>query len=231
MKYCSKCGKEITGTESFCPVCGTKIPEDGAENSAPLFSKAPKAASYSGYTGTVINSYNNLKEAKPMFLATVAALILNIALMFSDMVEIRLIISSRSGSFISILNEMKKLIESYGGSASDTGDAQYLLPLLNIGVIATVAAVVLTVLPILLGKAYQKKYLILNYIAAIYNFLLYFVIVLVYSLASSSEIEIKFMAYVYIAETVLAFVITKLFSSKLKNTQKAAIAAGTESTK
>lgn len=230
MKYCSKCGKEITDAESFCPACGTKISADGAENSTPLFSK-PEKSTFDGYTGKIIRSYNNLKEAKAMFLATVAALILNIALMFSDMVEIRLIISSRSGSFISILNEMKKLIESYGGSASDTGDAQYLLPLLNIGVIATVAAVVLTVLPILLGKAYQKKYLILNYIAAIYNFLLYFVIVLVYSQASSSEIEIKFMAYVYIAETVLAFVITKLFSSKLKKTQKAAIAAGTESTK
>lgn len=231
MKYCSKCGKEIAGTESFCPVCGTKIPGDGAENSAPLFSQAPKSASYSGYTGKIINSYNNLKEAKPLFLATAAAFILNIALMFSDMIEIRIIFSSKSGSFIKVLNEMKKLIESYGGSASDTGDAQYLLPLLNIGVIAAVAAIVLTVLPIVLGKAYQKKYLILNYIASIYNFLLYFVIVLVYSQASSSEIEIKFMAYVYLAETVFAFVITKLFSSKLKKTQKAAIAAGTESTK
>lgn len=166
-----------------------------------------------------------------MFLATVAALILNIILMFSDMMEISIIFSSRSGSFIKVMNDMKKLIENYGGSASDTGDAQYLLPLLNIGIILAVVSIVLTILPILLGKAYQRKYLVLDYIASAYNFLLYFVIILVYSQAASSGIEIKFMAYVYLAETAAAFIVTKLFSSKLKKMQKAAITTGTENIK
>lgn len=39
MKYCSKCGKEVTDSEVFCPACGAKIPMESTDSGTSLHSK------------------------------------------------------------------------------------------------------------------------------------------------------------------------------------------------
>lgn len=230
MAFCRKCGKELAATESFCSACGTKV--DGINFSdavssvkrgtAQLAEKVTQNVQGSEAKSNIAKSYEGLRTAKTMFWVTLGSVLLNFILMFSDMVKINLMITSKSGSFIKIMHELKDLVTGFGGSSSDLGDAAYLIPMLNVSIILTVAALVLTALPILLGKAYNRKSLILNYVSMIYNFLLYLIVILAYSAQSSgySEIEIKFMAYVYLVETVAVIVITKMFSKKVKAVQR-----------
>lgn len=225
MAFCRKCGKELADTESFCSACGTKV--DGINFSdavssvkrgtAQIAEKVTKNVRGSDYKNKLLNSYNGLQSAKTMFLVTLGSVLLNFILMFFDMAKINLFIVSESGSFIKIMNNIKDLSSSYGG-----GDAEVFLPLLTISIILTLASLVLAALPVLLGKSYNKKFLILNYITMIYNFLIYLVMILGYSASegSYSTTEVTFMAYVYLAETIAVIIITKIFSNKLKAVQK-----------
>ena len=225
MAFCRKCGKELADTESFCSACGTKV--DGINFSdavssvkrgtAQIAEKVTKNVQGSDYKSKLLNSYNGLQSAKTMFLVTLGSVLLNFILMFFDMAKINLFIVSESGSFIKIMNDIKDLASSYGG-----GDAEVFLPLLTISIILTLASLVLAALPVLLGKSYNKKFLILNYITMIYNFLIYLVMILGYSASegSYSTTEVTFMAYVYLAETIAVIIITKMFSNKLKAVQK-----------
>ena len=228
MAFCRKCGKELADTESFCSDCGTKV--DGINFSdavssvkrgtAQIAEKVTKNVQGSDYKSKLLNSYNSLQSAKTMFLVTLGSVLLNFILMFSDMFSINLFITKESGSLIKMVHDLKDLVTSYGGSTEDLGDLQYLIPILNISIILTVAAFVLTALPIILGKAYNRKSLIVNYISMIYNILLYLIVILAYSSSSSSDIEIKFMTYVYLIESLAVIIITKMFSNKLKAVQK-----------
>lgn len=228
MAFCRKCGKELASTESFCSACGTKV--DGMNFSdamssvkrgtAQIAEKVTQNVQTSDMQNKILNSYNSLQTAKTMFLVTLGSILLNFILMFSDMVKINLFITQKSGSLIKIMHELKDLITSYGGSSSDLGDAAYLIPMLNISIILTIAAFVFTALPIILGKAYNRKSLVLNYISMVYNLLLYLLVILVYSSTSTSEIELKFMIYVYLIESLAVIVITKMFSNKVKAVQK-----------
>ena len=234
MAFCRKCGKELADTESFCSVCSTKV--DGINFSdavssvkrgtAQIAEKVTKNVQGSDYKSKLLNSYNGLQSAKTMFLVTLGSVLLNFILMFFDMAKINLFIVSESGSFIKIMNDIKDLASSYGGG----GDAEVFLPLLTISIILTLASLVLAALPVLLGKSYNKKFLILNYITMIYNFLIYLVMILGYSASegSYSTTEVTFMAYVYLAETIAVIIITKMFSNKVKAVQKAEAAKAAE---
>ena len=236
MAFCRKCGKELADTESFCSACGTKV--DGINFSdavssvkrgtAQIAEKVTKNVQGSDYKNKLLNSYNGLQSAKTMFLVTLGSVLLNFILMFSDMFSINLLITQKSGSLIKMMHELKYLVTSYGGSSADLGDVQYLIPMLNISIILTLAAFVLTALPIILGKVYSRKSLIVNYISMIYNILLYLIVILAYSSSSSSDIEIKFMTYVYLIESLAVIIITKMFSNKLKAVQKAEAAKAAE---
>ena len=62
----------------------------------------------------------------------------------------------------------------------------------------------------------------------IYNILIYLTVILAYSPDPSSEMEIKFMTYVYIIESFAVIIITKMFSNKVKAVQKAEAAKAAE---
>lgn len=240
MAYCRKCGKELSASESFCSACGTKV--DGINfndavssvkrSTVQLTEKVAQGIQDSNQPNKILSSYNNLGTAKPMFLVTVGALILNLILMFSDMLQINLFFSMESGSFVGLLNDLKDTVKSYGGSSSDLGELEYVIPMFNLGVVVIVVAIILTVLPILLGKEYSKKYISFNYIATIYNFLLYIITILVISDTSAygSEIIVGFMTYAFLAETLATLIITGIFSSRLKQLKaQSAAPTGTQS--
>ena len=215
MPFCKKCGKELSSSEAFCPSCGTKV--DGLNFSDAVSSvkrettqiadKVAQSVKSGEYKNSLLTAYGKLGAAKEAFWLTLGSIVLNLILMFTDMVKISLLIAETSGSFYKIMTELK----DYGG------DPEFLLPMMNISIIVTIAALVLTTLPILLNKPFNKKYLSLNYLSMIYNFLLYLFMIIAYSTSEAGDyIEIKFMAYLYLAETVAVIVITKKFAKKAK---------------
>ncbi len=222
MSYCKKCGKELASSENFCSNCGTKV--DGVtfqdavssvkRSTVQLSENVIKNVQSFDFGNKAKATFESLGQAKPFFFATVCAYLLNFLLSFSDMVELSLLFYSQSASFLGFF----QLIKDYYGSGSD---ADYCIPIIVACNIMTIISVALTALPFLFGKKYNKKFLLLNYFSSILETLVYlFLIVVFKSSQYSSEVHIQFMAYVFVAETIAAFVCTVAFSSKLKSIER-----------
>lgn len=220
MSYCRKCGKELEFGAKFCPSCGTKVDTVSfsevvssvkSETEKVSKSVAQKAKS-TDFGKNAKTTLELLGSAKPLFFATIAMFVLNFFLSFSDMIEFTLVFSTRSTSFLGLF----KLEREYTGKGSG-GDADYMIPILTVCLILIVASAVLTALPLLFGKEYNRRFLLLNYWSSLAVVLVYVFLCIVYKLSNYSEnINIKFMTYVYIAQTVACFVVTLAFSKKLK---------------
>lgn len=222
MSYCKKCGKELSNSESFCPSCGTKVDSMSFSDAvaqvkretAEFSKKVAQNVKSSDYGGKIKTSLSLLGAAKPLFFVTIIMFVLNFFLSFSDMLEITIIFSSRSESFLGLF----KLFREYAGSG---GDADYFIPILTVCNILVVASALLTALPLLFGKEYNKHFLILNYISSVFVVAVYILLCAAYS--DSNEVNVKFMAYLYIIQTIACFAVTIIFSKKLKegSTKKA----------
>lgn len=219
MPYCKKCGKELSSSESFCPSCGTKV--DSISFSDALSQVKREAAEFSqkvaenvkssDYGGKIKTSLSLLGSAKPLFFATVIMFVLNFFLSFADMLDITIIFSSRSASFLGLF----KLLKEYAGSG---GDAEYFIPILTVCSILIAFSALLTALPLLFGKKYNRLFLILNYISSVFVAAVYILLCAAYR--DSSEVNVKFMGYFYIIQTIACFAVTFIFSRKLKENRQ-----------
>ena len=195
--YCRNCGRQLSETEKFCCQCGTKV--DGVDFKSAVSSvkrsasqaaqKAATTVKSSGYGAKVASAFGSLEKAKPFFIVTVALLLLNFFLTFTDMIKFSFLFWGQSGTFAGCI----KALAEFDGSDSAMKFGIFAFTATKIAVLA---AAVLTVLPVLLGKKTEKKFLSLNYIVRDY-------------------VEIKFTAYFYLAVTIAAIVCTALLSKKL----------------
>lgn len=228
MPYCKKCGKELSSSESFCSSCGTKV--DSISFSEALSQVKREAAGFSkkvaenvkssDYGGKIKTSISLLGTEKPLFFATIIMFVLNFFLSFADMLDITIIFSSRSASFLGLF----KLLREYAGGG---GDAEYFIPILTVCSILIAFSALLTALPLLFGKKYNRCFLILNYISSIFVTAVYILLCAAYS--DSSEVSVKFMGYFYILQTMACFVVTFIFSRKLKERNNKKAEAGNSS--
>lgn len=184
-------------------------------------------------------AYSELGNTKGLFLALIIMLAANISLMFSNMLSVKINYSSMSGSYL----EFFKFITNtfYNGDLDATGDIKWSVYILYIGMAVTGLSLILTALPVLAGKKYKRKFLILNYISMIFNFFRYFLYSVYFigvafvskeksylaDLAESGvyilDFTVNFWAYLYLAETIATIIITIIFSKKLKKKQKKAL--------
>lgn len=215
--YCRNCGRQLSETEKFCCQCGTKV--DGVDFKSAVSSvkrsasqaaqKAATTVKSSGYGAKVASAFGSLEKAKPFFIATVALLLLNFFLTFTDMIKFSFLFWGDSGTFASCI----KALAEFDGSDSAMKFGIFAFTATKIAVLA---AAVLTVLPVLLGKKTEKKFLILNYIACAASFVLYLYWTIAFSDSEVRDyVEIKFTAYFYLVVTLAAIVCTALLSKKL----------------
>ncbi|MBO5184407.1 MAG: zinc ribbon domain-containing protein [Clostridia bacterium] len=218
MPYCKKCGKELSNSESFCSSCGTKVDSISFSDvvtsvkrgTVQLSEKVINNVKSNDYSGRVKTTLQLLGTAKPMFFVTLVMLVLNFFLSFADMVDISIIFSSRSASFLGIF----KLFKEYSGSGTD---ADYMIPILTVCNVLIAASAILTALPLLFGKKYNNKFLFLNYFSSIIVSVIYIFLCIIYTSSDSpGEIKLKITAYVYIIQTLACFAVTFVFSKKLK---------------
>lgn len=227
MPYCKNCGNELPSGESVCPSCKTKVDSISfsdvvssvKKETVELSQKTVQSIKSSNYTEKVQNSLRLLGSAKPMFFATLSMFVLNFILSHSDMATVSIIFSSRSESFLGLF----KLFEEYAGKG---GDSDIFIPVLTACNILIVASAVLTALPLLFGKEYNKKFLTLNYISSVLVSVVYIFLCAAYS--SSDEVNAKPMAYIYILQTMACFAVTLSFSKKLKEEKAKKLGSGDE---
>ena len=208
-------------------------------NSDNLISAQADTDNLSDKKESIFWAYSELGNTKGLFLALIIMLAANISLMFSNMLSVKINYSSMSGSYL----EFFKFITNtfYNGDLDATGDIKWSVYILYIGMAVTGLSLILTALPVLAGKKYKRKFLILNYISMIFNFFRYFLYSVYFigvafvskeksylaDLAESGvyilDFTVNFWAYLYLAETVVTIIITIIFSKKLKKEQKKAL--------
>lgn len=220
MKFCGNCGTELSPTVKFCPNCGT--PTDNAaapassiinqEKLAAIVSSVKSKLSDSKVSlSGILSAVDNLGSAKNMFFAAVGTLLLNLLFALIPMADVSMIFSSKNMTILGFFKAMRE----YTGRG---GDADFMIPIFTVCYLLLAAAIVLSVLPLILGKTYSRKFLALNYIALIVNFIVYALILLAFKDTNYSYlVKANAMAYIYLIENFAAFVCTVIFSKKLKS--------------
>lgn len=176
----------------------------------------PESKRKSTYRSRVIDSYNGMKEAKIWFWATFIGLAVNIALSFTDMIEVE--------------NAYKIII----------GSILQFIGLAEIALVLTGISLLCTALPLVLGRPYKRRYLICNYLfmtlqflnsAGYFFFVGYYIdkengyrletnVWLVSTKNGMYKETIKIWAIIFVVETFLVIVSTAIFSKKLKAVAK-----------
>lgn len=167
------------------------------------------------YKSRVIDSYNGMKEAKIWFWVTFIGLAVNIALSFTDMIEVEKAYKIIIGSILQFIG------------------------LAEIALVLTGVSLLCTALPLILGRPYKRRYLICNYVFMISQFLnsagylivSYYIdkengyrldtnVWLVSTKNGMYKETIKIWAIIFVVETFLVIVFTAIFSKKLKAVTK-----------
>lgn len=175
----------------------------------------PESKRKSTYRSRVIDSYNGMKEAKIWFWTTFIGLAVNIALSFTDMIEVEKAYKIIIGSILQFIG------------------------LAEIALVLTGISLLCTALPLILGRPYKRRYLICNYLFMTLQFLNsagYLIVGYYIDKENGYRLEtnvwlvstkngvyketIKIWAIIFVVETFLVIVSTAIFSKKLKAVAK-----------
>ncbi|MBQ7546277.1 MAG: zinc ribbon domain-containing protein [Clostridia bacterium] len=221
MAFCRKCGHGLTDGDAFCSACGADVrqsdgqPESTLPNTdsigkwAMQTTAALKELLKAGkIKENIQSSLQSLGQTRIMYFLTTGMLLLNLILSFTDMIDISIFFSERSGSFYSIMKFFK--------DNTSSSDADFVLPILRICTTLIIISILLMSVPIFMGKAAGKKTAVFISVTMLLSFLVYLFLVIAYKSSDdySHYIEIKFTAYIYLVQTLATFVSAIMLSKK-----------------
>lgn len=224
MAFCPHCGSKIPADSAFCPGCGKKAETTAASapsaapSAKPTFIPTAKpGVPGNDLLGSLKTAFNALGNSKVFFISTIVLIILTLIIGSTDMARLITWGGERTISFIDIMKEAQ---------STDSDESAYGLAIaaIRFGTVLFIAALIMTALPIFIGKGYKKAWLYGNIVAAIYNFVLY--IIIYASICSEAndggiffEIKIRAAYWFYIIFCLAVVGISAVFAFNLKNSQ------------
>lgn len=224
MAFCPHCGSEIPAGSAFCPGCGKKAETTAASapsaapSAKPTFIPTAKpGVPGNDLLGSLKTSFNALGNSKMFFISTIVLIILTLIVGSRDMVQLTTWVSEDTGTFIDIMKVAQNL---------DSDESAYglVIAAIRFGTVLFIAALIMTALPIFIGKGYKKTWLYGNLVAAVYNFVLY---IIIYASINSEagdggiffEIKIRAAYWFYLIFCFAVIAISAVFAFNLKNSQ------------